>query len=194
MNTSLPRRGSSPFNNSGETTAQSRPSSDVKYTSQQSSRKIPNTDKRRTALDSGSTDTASDKNTVYLIRRVLCPEAPLHGSSPPQPLQELLPPLTSSNSVDLQLYALIAVIIKEFVYSWYAKITPDHVFVDEVLQLIAHCTRALEQRLRRVDVGQLVLDEIAGLVQAHVTGLSSLSVGSFAVAVRYSLLFLQHIE
>lgn len=53
-------------------------------------------------------------------------------------------------------------------YSWYAKITPDRAFVDEILQLIAHCTRALEQRLRRVDIAELLLDEIPGLVEAHI--------------------------
>lgn len=126
-------------------------------------------DFRRSTLDTESIDASNDKNTVALIRRVLCPDTSAYGSSAPRPLQEVLPPLTSSNDVDLQLYALIAVIIKEFVYSWYAKITPDRIFVDEVLQLIAHCTRALEQRLRQVDLGQLVLDEVTGLIQAHIT-------------------------
>lgn len=93
-----------------------------------------------------------------------------HGelSSTQKPIEELLPPLTSSNEVDLQLYAIIAVIVKDFVYAWYTKITPDHVFVDEVVQIIAHCTRALEQRLRRVDLAEMVLDEIPALVDAHV--------------------------
>ncbi|KAJ5499907.1 PX-associated sorting nexin 13 [Penicillium expansum] len=98
-------------------------------------------------------DSGSDKATTALIRR---------------PPEELLPPLTSSNDVDRQLYALLAIIIKEFVYSWYSKITPDQALVNEVLQVIAHCTRALEQRLRQIDVAQLALDEIPGLVEAHV--------------------------
>jgi len=72
--------------------------------------------------------------------------------------------------VDLQLYAIIAVIIKDFVYSWYAKTTPDHVFVDEVVQIVTHCTRALEQRFRKVDFESLLVDEIPELVDAHVTG------------------------
>jgi hypothetical protein len=173
MTTSLPRRGPSPFN-PGATTSQPK-SSNISYTSQQPSRAKSRTENRRSTTDTESNDPSGDKNTVALIRRVLCPDVSAYGSSAPRPLQELLPPLTSSNDVDLQLYALIAVIIKEFVYSWYARITPDHVFVDEVLQLIAHCTRALEQRLRQVDVGQLVLDEVTGLVQAHITGSSLVS-------------------
>ncbi|KAF3491648.1 uncharacterized protein GIQ15_01165 [Arthroderma uncinatum] len=114
---------------------------------------------------------ASDRATTALIRRVLCPNASGHGGldrGSPRPLEELLPPLTSSNEVDLQLYALMAVVIREFVYSWYSKITPDTVFTEEVIQLIAHCTRALEQRLRRVDVETLLFDEIPSLLEAHI--------------------------
>lgn len=71
--------------------------------------------------------------------------------------------------MDRQLYALISIIVKEFVYSWYSKITSDQILVNELLQVIAHCTRALEQRLRQVDVAQLVLDDIPALVEAHIT-------------------------
>ncbi|KAJ5818763.1 PX-associated sorting nexin 13 [Penicillium riverlandense] len=113
-------------------------------------------------------DSASDKTTIALIRRVLCPQTGTYGASSAQPPEELLPPLTSSNDVDRQLYAFIAIIIRDFVYSWYSKITPDQALVNEVLQVVAHCTRALEQRLRRIDVAQLVLDELPALVEAHV--------------------------
>ncbi|KAJ5678914.1 hypothetical protein N7462_007158 [Penicillium macrosclerotiorum] len=112
-------------------------------------------------------DGTSDKATLALIRRVLCAQANSHGSSP-QPPEALLPPLTSSNDVDRQLYAIIAIIIKEFVFSWYSKITPDQALINEVLQVVAHCTRALEQRMRQIDVAQLVLDEIPALVEAHI--------------------------
>ncbi|KAF1981477.1 hypothetical protein K402DRAFT_398460 [Aulographum hederae CBS 113979] len=122
-----------------------------------------------------SLDATSDRATAAFIRRTLCAHH-VHaggigekGRSTPRPLDELLPPLTSSNDVDLQLYALLAIILKEFVYTWYAKITPDHVFVDETIQIIAHCTRALEQRLRHVDLAALLLDEIPQLLDEHVT-------------------------
>lgn len=153
----------------GPTTSTSRAAA-TSHASQQPSRSESLPHLRKTTSGSGQADAATDKSTIALIRRVLCPESSSYGSSSPRPLHELLPPLTSSNEVDLQLYALIAIIIKEFIYSWYAKITTDHVFVDELLQLIAHCTRALEERLRRVDVEQLVLDEIPCLVEAHIIG------------------------
>lgn len=113
-------------------------------------------------------DSLGEKATTALIRRVLCPQNGNYGAGSPQSPEELLPPLTSSNDVDRQLYALLANIIKQFVYTWYSKITSDQALVTEVLQVIAHCTRALEQRLRQIDVAQLALDEIPALVEAHV--------------------------
>ena len=122
-----------------------------------------------------TTDTTSDKATAAFVRRTLCSHDVLLGNgekgrNTPRPIEEVLPPLTSSNEVDIQLYGIIAVIIKEFVHTWYGKITPDHVFVNEVLQIIAHCTRALEQRFRNIDLEALLLDEIPGLIDDHLTG------------------------
>ena len=72
--------------------------------------------------------------------------------------------------MDLQLYAFIAIIIREFVYAWYAKITPDQTFVEEAVKIIAHCTRGLEQRLRKVDLEALIFDELPELLDTHVRG------------------------
>lgn len=112
---------------------------------------------------------AADRAARALIRRALCP--PDHSAAADQrPVEELLPPLTSSNDVDLQLYALIAIAVKDLVQSWYGPITPDEALVEELVQIVAHCTRALEQRLRTVDLEALIYDEIAELVERHVTG------------------------
>jgi PXA domain len=116
-----------------------------------------------------SNDFLSEKSTVSLIRRVLVADG-AETRSTPQPIEAVLPPLTSSNDVDIQLYAIIAIVIKDFINPWYSKITPDHAFVDEVIQIIAHCTRAIEQRLRLIDVVELILDEIPALVQQHIKG------------------------
>jgi hypothetical protein len=116
-------------------------------------------------------DAVSERATVFLIRRTLFSNLGDKGRSTPTPIHEQLPPLTSSNEVDLQLYAFIAIIIREFVHIWYTKITPDHIFVEEVVKIIAHCTRALEQRLRKVDLESLVLDELPDLLEIHVQGM-----------------------
>lgn len=120
---------------------------------------------------SNAMDPLSDRATLMLIRRVLCPQnLGDKGRDVVQPIEELLPSLTSRNEVDLQLYAFLAIIIRESVQAWYNKITPDETFVAEVLQIIAHCSRALEQRLRNLDVESLVLDEIPDLLDRHITG------------------------
>lgn len=96
-----------------------------------------------------------------------------HGAAStasPAPVEGILPPLTSSNDIDVQLYAIVAVIIKDFVNSWYSKISPDRTFIDEVIQIIAHCSRAVEQRLRQIDVTELILDDVAALIERHVIG------------------------
>ena len=113
----------------------------------------------------------SDEATAALIRRVLCPETQTSEDGDTAiPIPEILPSLTSSNEVDLQLYAIIAIIINEFVYSWYAKFTSDRQLIGELVRLIAHCTRALEGRLRHVDLEELFFDEIPELVERHVFG------------------------
>lgn len=135
---------------------------------------LPRTVGPTRSVEKPQSDTTSDRATAAFVRRTLCSHNVLLGNgekgrSTPRPIEEVLPPLTSSNEVDLQLYGIISVIIKEFVQTWYSKITPDHVFVNEVLQIIAHCTRALEQRLRKVDLEAMLLDEIPELLEAHLS-------------------------
>jgi len=96
------------------------------------------------------------------------------------PIEELLPPLTSRNDVDLQLYALISIILRESVQNWYGKITADETFVAEIVQIIAHVTRALEQRLRKIDLESLLLDELPDLLDAHVRAYRIAKHGSVA--------------
>lgn len=125
----------------------------------------------RTRENANSAEYISEKATTTLIRRVLGPQTSVDPSrNSPRPIEDILPPLTSSNEVDLQLYAIIAIVVKDFIQVWYANITPDHVFVEEVIQIIAHSSRAIEQRLRRIDVDELLLDAIPALVEAHVSG------------------------
>lgn len=96
----------------------------------------------------------------------------MHSGSTTEPvaIDKVLPPLTSSNEIDVQLYAIIAIIVKEVIQSWYGKMTPDQSFVEEVVRIVAHCTRALEGRLRSVNLEGLILDEMAELVERHILG------------------------
>lgn len=126
----------------------------------------------RAVREPNSNDAVSISSTVTLIQRVLAPNklvtTETHADVPT--IEDILPPLTSSNDVDLELYAILAVIVKDFVNTWYSRITPDNAFVEEIVQIIAHCSRALEQRLRQTDIPSLLFDEIPLLVQTHVEG------------------------
>jgi hypothetical protein len=122
----------------------------------------------------------SDEATIAFIKRTLCPQQltdpeGTRARNISKPLSELLPPLTTSDQVDLQLYALISIIIKDFVQAWYSKITPDQEFTDQVVHIIAHCTRALEQRITAVDLEALIFDELPELIDFHVSGNSHIS-------------------
>ncbi|KAK3333647.1 PXA domain-containing protein [Cercophora scortea] len=124
---------------------------------------------RRGARNATTPDPLSDRATAFLIRRILCSQQLDKGKSTSTSIEGLLPPLTSRNDVDLQLYALIAIILRDNVQTWYSKITPDETFVAEIVQIIAHCTRALEQRLRKVDLESLLMDELPDLLDRHIT-------------------------
>ena len=122
-----------------------------------------------------------DDGTIQFIKQILCAQPAKSGNSTgpsfpnfdSKPLEQLLPPLTSSNEVDVQLYAIIAVILNQSVQSWYNRLTPDQDFVSEIVQIIAHCTRGVEERLRLVDLEEFLLDELPALAIAHVDGMSS---------------------
>ncbi|KAK3723530.1 hypothetical protein LTR37_001782 [Vermiconidia calcicola] len=126
---------------------------------------------------SGQLSNANDE-TIKYIKRTLCAHSLPAGALAKgigseidsKPLHELLPPLTSSNDVDMQLYGIIAVILSQFVQTWYNRITPDNQFVAEIVQIIAHCTRGLEGRMRHVDLQELLLDELPAIVIAHIDG------------------------
>ena len=139
-----------------------------------SSRTVPVTTKPQPESGTSSEAATSERATSNLIRKTLVSEgqhatSDLRSTSPTL-IDAILPPLTSSNDIDVQLYAIVAIIIKDFVNSWYTKITPDRVFVDEVVQIIAHCSRAVEQRIRGIDMSELILDELPSVVERHVIG------------------------
>lgn len=94
----------------------------------------------------------------------------------PRPWQEQLPPLTSSTKTDEHIYAILAIVIRDFVLTWYSKITPDHQFVTEVVEIVAHCTVQLEARARKIDWIELLGHELPHLIDRHVDSMNLLVV------------------
>lgn len=115
---------------------------------------------------SSSTETiVSEKDTPpylqQLIKKIFYPNSQCNE------YKDALPALTSSSEVDLQLYSLIGLLFKLFVHSWYQRLTDDHEFLDEIVDITAHITRNLETRLKRVDLIQLLLDDVPLILNDH---------------------------
>lgn len=114
---------------------------------------------------------APEKATAAFIRRILCGHhvsLPTGYTGKDGGISVHLPPLTSSNDIDLELYALLASLVRDYIQPWYGKITPDRAFLDELILVVAHVCRAVEGRARKVDWTLLLLDTIPNVVLAHV--------------------------
>ena len=109
--------------------------------------------------------------TEKFIVETLCAPSSL-SNDPEEIIRERLPSLTNSYLVDVEIYAFLAIFVKEYVHSWYKQITSDRNFVTEVVHIVAHCTRELEQRVKDTDIESMLLDEIPFLLSSHLRGMS----------------------
>ncbi|KAK9382416.1 PXA domain-containing protein [Kockiozyma suomiensis] len=109
---------------------------------------------------------AADDATTTLIKNILVP-----ASSVQKPLDSILPALTSFPDLDKELYAFVALILRQFVLVWYSQIAGDDVvdraFVYEVVHVVAHVTRSLEERLRKIELEMIILDDVPFVLDAH---------------------------
>ncbi|VVT48460.1 uncharacterized protein SAPINGB_P001790 [Magnusiomyces paraingens] len=101
-----------------------------------------------------------------LIRQVFLPREPANVD-----WRVRLPSLSRFDGVNVELYALIAVLCRTFVLSWYGSIVDDAGFLRDIAQTVAECTRRVEERLLRTDTYSLLLDELPLLLEMHVRDL-----------------------
>ncbi|ODV97897.1 hypothetical protein PACTADRAFT_185786 [Pachysolen tannophilus NRRL Y-2460] len=114
----------------------------------------------------------SNEYLETLIIQTLFPNSSREENS----LRSLLPALTSSNNIDLQLYAFISLFLKKFLISWYNNVTDDYQFefLNEVLYLLAHITRFLEVRLRKLNLIDFLFDDLFIIFDSHLLNYSRL--------------------
>ncbi|ODQ64977.1 hypothetical protein NADFUDRAFT_51576 [Nadsonia fulvescens var. elongata DSM 6958] len=115
---------------------------------------------QRSSFGSEVEDNAS---VEHLIRKILIPNM---GSL--MLLFDALPQPTAYPDVNLQWYALVSLVVREFIKSWYSKISNDKDFVDEVINILVKITRQVESRLCDVDFETFLLDTLPAVLDAHV--------------------------
>lgn len=108
----------------------------------------------------------SDKKqsgTEHLIRQIFLPK-----ESHQRDWRDRLPSLTSSDEVNIELYALFGLICRQFIQTWYYKIVDDPAFIYDISTVLAHVTRQLEERVVQIDLYGFLLDELPMILDAHI--------------------------
>lgn len=85
---------------------------------------------------------------------------------------DLLPPLTSSNDLDIRLYAFFSLLLNNFVFGWYSgslNLDSRTEFTKELIFLLAHVSRNIQERIQHCndDVIQMLITDIPYLVEKH---------------------------
>lgn len=91
-----------------------------------------------------------------------------------------LPPLTSSNDLDVRLYALFALLLHNFVYGWYSRslnLGSREEFTKELVFLFAHIARNLQERINRANAEfiRLIVTDIPYLLENHFKSIEDLT-------------------
>lgn len=95
----------------------------------------------------------------------------------PSPPRRILQDPAASAALDVQLYNLLALIIRGFINPWFSKISRDRAFPLEILRVASHVFRQLEARLsegpetsqsHRIDKVKLVCETFPKVFERHV--------------------------
>lgn len=101
--------------------------------------------------------------TEHLIRQVFLPK-----ESHQLDWRDKLPLLTSSDQVNIEIYAFFGLICRQFIQAWYYKIVDDPAFIYDISAVLAHVTRQIEERVVQIDMFELALDELPTIIEAYI--------------------------
>ncbi|KAG0688240.1 hypothetical protein C6P40_001217 [Pichia californica] len=87
--------------------------------------------------------------------------------------EQSLPPLTSSNNLDIKLYALFSLLLNNFVYGWYRdslNLGNKNEFTKELIFIFAHICRNLQERINnsKDELIKLLVIDLPYLLTEHV--------------------------
>ncbi|KAI5476115.1 hypothetical protein MNV49_000385 [Pseudohyphozyma bogoriensis] len=78
--------------------------------------------------------------------------------------------LHSAHALDPLLLDLISLICREYILTWYSKISrdPDRAFINQVTSIFIHLVQAVEVRLAQVDLCELAVLDLPAVLERHV--------------------------
>ncbi|KAH7883916.1 PXA domain-containing protein [Phlebopus sp. FC_14] len=110
-----------------------------------------------------TSNSTRQQQQVSLAKRLLFPNL-----SPGSDLPPLFTHPSCPRELDEDVYDFIALALRAFVHTWWAKITRyDKDFLPEVTNVLIHVIRVLEARLLSTDLSPLVFCDIPALVTQH---------------------------
>lgn len=107
--------------------------------------------------------TGNAPQTEHLIRQIFLPR-----ESHQIDWRDRLPTLSSSDEVNIEIYALFGLICRQFIQAWYYKIIDDPAFIYDISSVLAHVVKQLEERLGTIDMFGFLLDEIPMILEEHI--------------------------
>ncbi|KAK9759506.1 hypothetical protein K7432_017446 [Basidiobolus ranarum] len=86
-----------------------------------------------------------------------------------QPLfeQNLLHLTKTSRQVDVELYNLLALLLRDFVLTWYDSISQDPEFLLEIVYTFSNITQEIEKRCTKIDWTKLIVYNFANILKRH---------------------------
>ncbi|ORX95521.1 PXA-domain-containing protein [Basidiobolus meristosporus CBS 931.73] len=73
----------------------------------------------------------------------------------------------SSRCVDVELYNLLALLLRDFVLTWYDSISQDPEFLSEIVYTFSNITQELEDRCSKVDWTKLIVYNFSSILKRH---------------------------
>lgn len=75
---------------------------------------------------------------------------------------------TSSKKVNSELSKIIALLLRDFIHSWYSNLSQDKEFYSELMQTVTYLTQEIERRLFRVDWVGLMTFDLPLVLKQHI--------------------------
>lgn len=111
--------------------------------------------------ESGEPEKDTPEYLQALVKRIFYPNSTCNEH------KDVLPALTPSSEVDLQLYCLIGLFFRLFIHRWYERLTDDHEFIDEIVDITAHVSRNIVTRAQNLNMTTLLLDDVPLVLNDH---------------------------